>query len=291
MLKLLITGANGQLGQSFQQEIPNHPYCSADFFDKNQLDITQPLQITKAISEIQPNFIVNCAAYTSVDGAETDQVLARKINEEGPGLLGQIAAKFQIPVIHFSSDYVYHNHFNRPLKESDPTNPAGIYAQTKLAGEKQLLINQPISYIFRTSWVFSPFGKNFLKTMYHLANQKKVIQVVSDQIGAPTYAPFMAKDILQIIHQIHHNPIKFESMAGIYNYCPAGVCSWYDFAYFIFKHLDVSPELIAVPTEAYPTPVSRPPYSVMNTQKIKSSFGIHLKHWEEGLEVCLKALN
>ena len=138
---------------------------------------------------------------------------------------------------------------------------------------------------------FFPLREKFPENHVSFGKPKKVIQVVSDQIGTPTYAPFMAKDILQIIRQIHHNPIKFESMAGIYNYCPAGVCSWYDFAYFIFKHLDVSPELIAVPTEAYPTPVSRPPYSVMNTQKIKSSFGIHLKHWEEGLEVCLKALN
>lgn len=291
MLRLLITGANGQLGQSFQQEMPYHPYCSAVFFDKNQLDITQTSQIKKAISEVQPDFIVNCAAYTSVDEAETNQLLAQKINEKGPGLIGKIAAEFHIPVIHFSSDYVYHNHLNRPLRETDPTDPKGFYAQTKLAGEKQLLQNQPHSYIFRTSWVFSPFGKNFLKTMYHLGHHKKVIQVVSDQIGVPTYAPFMAKDLLKIIQQIHDNPSKFKSMAGIYNYCPNGVCSWYDFAYFIFKHLNVSPELIAVPTEAYPTPVSRPFYSVMNTQKIKSTFGMELNHWEVGLEACLQALN
>lgn len=291
MLRLLITGANGQLGQSFQHEIPHHPNCTAVFFDKTQLDICQPLQIQKIVSEVQPDFIINCAAYTSVDEAENNKLLAQKINETGPGYIGKIAADFKIPVIHFSSDYVYHNNSNTPLRETDPTNPVGVYAQTKLAGEIQLLKNQPYSYIFRTSWVFSPFGKNFLKTMSLLPRQKKIIQVVADQIGAPTYAPFMAKDILQMIPQIHTNPPKFQSLAGIYNYCPEGVCSWYDFAYFIFKHLGVSPELVAVPSEAYPTPVSRPYYSVMNTQKIKSTFGLKLSHWEEGLKVCLKALN
>lgn len=291
MLKLLITGANGQLGQSFQQEIPHHPDCTAIYFNKTQLDITQPLQIKNAISEVQPDFIVNCAAYTSVDEAENSKHLAQKINEEGPGQLGKIAADFHIPVIHFSSDYVYHNQLNKPLRETDPTNPSGIYAQTKLAGEIQLLNNQPFSFIFRTSWVFSPFGKNFLKTMYNLAQQKKVLQVVSDQIGAPTYAPFMAKDILAIIKIIHNNPTQFQSLAGIYNYCPDGVCSWYDFAYFIFKYLDTSLKLIAVPSETYPTPVKRPHYSVMDTQKIKNSFGITFKHWHEGLENCLQKLN
>ncbi|MGA1544434.1 MAG: dTDP-4-dehydrorhamnose reductase [Saprospiraceae bacterium] len=291
MLKLLITGSNGQLGQSFQQEITNFPICSAVFFDKAMLDICKPMQIRKVVSEVKPDFIINCAAYTAVDEAENNIFLAQKINEEGPAHLGKIAADLNIPVIHFSSDYVYHNHSNKPLKEGDPTNPVGIYAQTKLAGEKQLLHHQPHSYILRTSWVFSPFGKNFLKSMHRLASQKKVIRVVSDQIGAPTYAPFMAKDVLQMAQQIYANPNKFKSLAGIYNYCPEGVCSWYDFAYFIFKYLKVSTELIAIPSEAYPTPVSRPPFSVMNTQKIKSAFGLKLKHWDEGLLHCLKAMN
>ncbi len=291
MLKLLITGANGQLGQSFQQEVPNYPDCSAVFFDKSQLDICEPLQIKKVVSEVKADLIINCAAYTSVDEAENNQLLAQKINEKGPGHLGKIAAEFNIPVIHFSSDYVYHNQSNKPITESDPTNPLGIYAQTKLAGEKQLLHHQPHSYILRTSWVFSPFGKNFLKSMVHYAKQKNVMRVVSDQIGAPTYAPFMARDVIQMAHQIKSNPNKFESVAGIYNYCPEGVCSWYDFAYFIFKYLNVSTELIAIPSEAYPTPVSRPPFSVMNTQKIKSTFGLKLRHWDEGLLHCLEAMN
>jgi dTDP-4-dehydrorhamnose reductase len=280
MKKILLTGGSGQLALSFltiQQAFPEFEIIS---FSRNKLDITSSDKLKNTIDLIQPDFVINCAAYTAVDLAETEIEQAFAINRNGTEVIGKTCAQYNIPVIHFSSDYVYHNSHNRPLKETDPTLPKGIYAQSKLEGEQKLLEYQPKSIIIRTSWVYSNHGKNFFHTILKLSTQKKELRIVADQIGSPTYAPELAKQVLQILN----GKIAF----GVFNYSPEGVCSWYDFALEILTLSNLKANVIPISTEEFNAPAKRPYYSVLDKTKIKTTFDLTIPHWKTGLIESIK---
>lgn len=280
MKKILVSGGSGQLAQSFSSIKTSHPEFEILLLDKFQLDITSVNSLEKNIDHFQPDYFINCAAYTAVDLAETQPEIAYLINAKAVENIGKICALNEIPVIHFSSDYVYHNNQNFPLKENDPTLPQGIYAKTKLEGEIRLLDAQPKSLVIRTSWVYSNFGKNFFHTILRLGKEKKELRIVSDQIGAPTFAPELAEKILEILSK----NLSF----GVFNYAPEGVCSWYDFAEEILEMGNMSIPVFPISTFEFSAPAPRPHYSVMDKTKIKTTFGIEIPHWKSGLKQCFK---
>ena len=225
--------------------------------------------------------IVNCAAYTQVDKAESDQVAAQFTNAVAPAILASLCERF----IHFSTDYVFNGYGFRPYNEASETNPSSVYGASKLAGESAVMTSNPSSVIIRTSWVYSDIGNNFVKTMLRLGKERKELRVVSDQIGTPTYAYDLAKLVVE-------NGIdgwKFKS--GIYHYSNEGVASWYDFAYEIMKIAKLSCKIIPIKSEEYPTSAKRPHYSVLDKTKIKNDLGIEIPHWKESLKLCLQKLS
>jgi len=280
MKKILISGGSGQLAQSFSSIKTSYPEFEILLLDKFQLDITSVESLEKNIDLFQPDFFINCAAYTAVDLAETHSETAYKINVKAIENIGKICAIKKIPVIHFSSDYVYHNNQNFPLKEKDPTHPKGIYAKTKLEGELKLLESQPNSLVIRTSWVYSNFGKNFFHTILRLGKEKKELRIVADQIGTPTFAPELAEKTMEILTK----NLGF----GVYNYSPEGVCSWYDFAMEILEMGKISIPVFPISTLEFSAPAPRPHFSVMDKTKIKTTFGIEIPHWKNGLKQCFK---
>ncbi|MBL0190090.1 MAG: dTDP-4-dehydrorhamnose reductase [Saprospiraceae bacterium] len=284
MIKILVTGANGQLGSAFQR-IGTSKDFKFFFFDKNTWDISK-----KVYPEISGfNYIINCAAYTAVDKAENEQELAFLYNTKAMEYLSEFANQNSAKLIHISSDYVYHNALNSPLKESDPCTPRGIYAQSKLDGETTVNKLCKKFLILRTSWVYGIEGHNFVKTMLKLVKNGNTIKVVSDQIGTPTFADDLAIQILNLINFDIQNVIQ----NNILNYSNEGVCSWYDFAHFIFKLSNLDIPLIPIQTSDYPTPAQRPPFSVLDKSKIKNLLGNHYHnaHWEDSLKAALSVLN
>ena len=288
--KILITGANGQLGQEFSFLAKAFPHFEFIFLSRIELDITSKATIDTFFLNTNINYCINCAAYTAVDKAETDIENAEKINIFGIKKLGEACAKRNIPLIHFSTDYVYHNNQNTPFIETDTTNPQGIYAQSKLSGEKKLLAIHPQAMVFRTSWVYSTFGHNFVKTMLRLGKERDELSVVFDQIGSPTNAYDLAEAVLQILTKVENGDLDNPILFGIYHYSNEGVCSWYDFALAIFEIAQIECHVLPIESKAYPTPAKRPPFSVLNKTKIKDTFGIEIPHWRESLKKCLASL-
>jgi len=271
----LITGASGQLGQELIKILPGAIYTT-----RYDLDITDLYAVKKFIKSNNIDTIINCAAYTAVDKAEQDQITASKVNINGPRNLAKSCEK----IIHISTDYVFDGLVHRPYLTEDKTNPVSVYGSTKLAGEKEVLKNSRQSIIIRTAWLYSQYGNNFVKTMRRLGNEKDNINVVSDQIGSPTYAADLAKAIVQILPQIS------PENKGIYHFTNEGVCSWYDFAHEIMKISGLKCKVNPIPSSAYPTPAKRPFYSVLDKSKIKEVFNIKIQHWSNALEQCLKQL-
>ena len=235
-------------------------------------------------------WVINCAAYTAVDKAESEPDRARKVNVTGAKNLAEACAARGIPLIHLSTDYVYHSRQNTPFRESDPVSPKGVYARTKLAGDRAALRTNPLTMVIRTSWVYSAVGQNFLKTMLRLGAERPALNVVADQIGSPTYAPDLAVAILSIIQKVEQGEVAKDSISGIWHYSNEGVASWYDFAQAIFDLQNLPCQLRPIETRDYPTPAQRPPFSVLNKAKIKASFGLQIPHWRESLERCLDAV-
>ena len=290
MPHILITGAYGQVGQEFQYLAHQYPDFQFTFKGSKDLDITSEKAVFK-IFENQFDYCINCAAYTAVDKAESNSELAKLVNETGAKNLASACLNHQVKLIHLSTDYVYHNHQNTPFKETDETNPQGVYAATKLAGD--LIIQQilPQATIIRTSWVYSSFGYNFVKTMLRLGKERESLNVVFDQIGTPTYACDLAKAILTIINKVENGSVKENMLFGIYHYSNEGVTSWYDFAKAIFRIENISCKVTPIETKEYSTPAKRPPFSLLNKAKIKSAFDLEIPHWEESLSICLKEIN
>lgn len=281
-MNILVTGAKGQLGRSLEKTAPRYPLHRLILTDVPEGDITDPACMQSLVKQHAVGLIVNCAAYTAVDKAETDAALAEKINAEGPRILAGIARQEGIGLIHVSTDYVFNGEHCHPLHEEDPTGPTGVYGRTKLSGEEAIRESGCEAVIIRTSWLYSEFGNNFLKTMLRLGRENAQLTVVYDQVGTPTYAPDLAEAILYLADR---------GIAGseLYHFSNEGVTSWYDFAWAIFDLSGMPVEVNAVESDRYPTAAKRPAYSVLSKDKIRSS-GVPVPYWRDSLKVCLGAL-
>lgn len=284
MFNILVTGSNGQVGSEIKELSSNYDY-NFIFTSKDDLDITNEQNIQDVINKNNINIIINCAAYTSVDKAETDKENADKTNRKAVKKLAKISKEKEIQLIHISTDYVFDGTAHKPYCEEFQTNPNTVYGQTKLNGELEMVeINPHNSIIIRTSWVYSSFGSNFVKTMLRLAKEKMELGVIFDQIGTPTYAADLAKIILDIVPQINNNKVT------LYNYSNEGVLSWYDFAKEIMKMAKLDCKINPIETFQYPTPATRPHYSLLNKLKIKKEFNIEIPYWKDSLERCLQKM-
>ena len=282
-MTVLITGANGQLGNEMRVVAKQYTEVDFVFTDVEELNICNADEVDSFVKNLLPDYIVNCAAYTAVDKAETDIDLCRAINCDAVKNLGIAAQKYQAKVIHVSTDYVFDGTNNVPYTETMPTNPQTIYGKTKLEGEKALLSVCNTSFIIRTSWLYSSFGNNFVKTMLRLGNERNSLNVVFDQVGTPTYAADLANAIWGII-------ISKKTDYGVYHFSNEGVCSWYDFTTAIFRLTNTNCQVFPIESSEYPTKTPRPFYSVLNKGKIKSTFAVSIPHWEVSLQKCLQIL-
>ena len=278
---VLVTGANGQLGQSLQFIAKNYPKLHFVFCSSSDLDITNLESCQAVFLKIKPNYCINAAAYTAVDKAESETEKANLINVIGPKNLAVVCKEFSSVLLHISTDFVFDGSKNIPYNETDIPNPTGVYGQTKLDGEKAIQAVFENYYIIRTSWVYSQFGNNFMKTMLRLASERDSISVVNDQIGTPTNAVDLAEALIQII--LTDKQQTTNDNFGVYNFSNEGQCSWYDFAKEIFKINKIEIDLKPIPTSSFPTPAKRPKYSVLDKTKIKSTFGLVINKWEEAL--------
>lgn len=271
----LITGCKGQLGTELSKLLPD-AICA----DVDVLDITDENAVQNFVRDNNIDVIINCAAYTAVDRAESDTELATKINVDGPRNL----AKTGVKIIHISTDYVFDGTGHIPYTTEEKTNPVSVYGKTKRAGEIAVFENTSVAVVIRTAWLYSPYGNNFVKTMRRLGSEKSEINVVADQIGSPTYAADLAEAIVKIIPQM-----TVEN-SGIYHFTNEGVCSWYDFANEIMDLSDLNCIVNPIKSSQYPTPAARPFYSVLDKDKIKSVFGIKIPHWKDALKRCISEL-
>lgn len=285
MLKVLVTGANGQLGQELNKISASYQQLELIFADRQTLDITKLEQVTTFVEQHHIDAIVNAAAYTAVDQAEDDSEQAHLVNHQAVHNLGKVAQQFHLKLVHLSTDYVFDGASCVPYTVNHPTNPKGVYGFSKLKGEQALAdLNLPNAIVIRTAWVYSEFGANFVKTMLRLGKERENLSVIYDQIGSPTYAEDLARAILDILPQIDNEKVE------IYHYTNEGVCSWYDFAQAIFELKDVSCNVTAIASSAYPTKATRPHYSVLDKDKIKTHFGITIPYWRDALKKCLEKL-
>ena len=292
-MNILITGANGQLGNEMRNlsvQHPAHTYFFSDIINPTPLqpagrpypstpyilDITDREALQSFVNAHAIDLIVNCAAYTNVDKAEEDEPTARLINALAVENIGSLGTK----VIHISTDYVFLGEGSVPCKESDPVNPQTAYGRTKLEGEQRLLAVNPEAVILRTAWLYSPYGNNFVKTMLRLGKERDELRVVNDQIGTPTYAADLAAAIFVVIEAPQWH-------AGIYHFTNEGVCSWYDFTVEILRQAGISCQVTPILSGEYQYKTPRPHYSVLDKTKIKTTFGITIPQWEEGLKRCL----
>jgi dTDP-4-dehydrorhamnose reductase len=281
---ILVTGANGQLGRELQQLAPAFPQFGFIFADRSTLNLDNPDAITTILTREQPAWCINCAAYTAVDKAESEKDLAFHINGEAVGYLAAACRVSGTRLIHISTDYVFDGLSAIPLKESDPTDPINTYGASKLAGEQQALQHNPdATLIVRTSWVYSEFGNNFVKTMIRLMKEKPAINVVSDQIGSPTYAADLAAAILHVIAAPTFVP-------GLYNYSNEGEISWYQFAASIRDLTHSTCTVNPIPTSQYPTPAKRPHYSLLDKSLIRQTYHLTIPDWQPSLITCLARL-
>lgn len=286
-MKIVVTGANGQLGRSIRRLSVEHRELDFIFTDIDSLDIGNRDAVL-AFAETHPvDFIVNCAAYTAVDKAEEEEEQCRRINTDAVAYLGEAAQHIGARILHVSTDYVFGGDSYMPYQESDPVSPTSVYGRTKLAGEKALSAVCPDAIIVRTAWLYSEYGHNFMKTMLRLGAERPEIRVVNDQIGSPTYAGDLAEAILSLLEKERQG----EQNSGIYHYTNEGVCSWYDFAHSIIRIAGLPAKVIPIPTREYPTAAKRPVYSVLSKEKIKREYHWVIPHWEDSLRKCLANMN
>lgn len=284
MKKVLVTGAGGQLGRELQRLSAGYPSFHFIFTTRDQLAIDKPDEVRDFFADVKPDWCINCAAYTAVDKAESDSGTAFRINGDAPGFLARACRGAGGRFIHISTDYVFDGSRPVPLKEEDPTGPINVYGASKLEGERRALQEyRDCSLIIRTSWVYSEFGHNFVKTMIRLMNERQAIGVVDDQIGSPTYAADLAEAILLIL-----TARKF--IPGIYHYSNEGQISWYQFALAIRFLIDSPCKVNPIPTTQFPTPARRPAWSLMDKTLIRDSYGVPIVAWERSLAVCINRL-
>lgn len=287
MIKILVTGALGQLGSSIKFVSEKREDFQFDYTDFNELDISNLALLENYVSRTSPDYIVNCAAYTAVDKAQSEQELCFQLNAEAVKNLRLAANRINSKIIHISTDYVFSGKNNKPYTEEDIPDPDSIYGQSKLKGENYLQ-GEPNAIIIRTSWLYSQFGNNFLKTIVRYGKERNELKVVYDQTGTPTYAPDLAKAILSIINFSESQGQSF--LPGIYHYSNEGITSWFDFAREIIENLNLNCRVTPIETKEYPTAAPRPAYSVLNKTKIRNTFGLEIPYWKESLSECLSHL-
>jgi dTDP-4-dehydrorhamnose reductase len=285
ILTILVTGADGQLGSELKVLDPTFMYCQFIFVTKEELNITDPYSLTKYFAGHSIDFCINCAAYTAVDKAESEKEMAFLINGEAVATLAKVCTKNKTQLIHISTDYVFDGTAKQPYKETDKTCPVSVYGQSKLQGEEFATKYCPSAIVIRTSWLYSSFKNNFVKTMLRLMKEKESINVVSDQVGSPTYAADLALAIMRIIKSK-----KSKLNPGIYHYTNAGITNWYEFAVAIKKITGSNCAVHPITTAQYPTAAKRPVYSVLDTTKIAATFPVAVPDWEDSLRKCLDLL-
>lgn len=286
MKTILVTGANGQLGNSLRLLADRYAGFNFLFTDVDTLDITDPAAVKAMVKDNQVNYIINCAAYTAVDKAEDDEALCRRINTYAVGVLGEAAREAGARMIHVSTDYVFSGTSYCPYKETDDTRPLSVYGRTKLAGEETLQEVCPDAVIIRTAWLYSEYGNNIVKTVLRLGKERDELRFVFDQVGSPTYAGDLAAAILSVVAAGE----KDAFVPGIYHFSNEGVCSWYDFTVKILEIAGIDCRVFPIETKDYPTKAVRPPYSVLNKSKIKDTYGVAIPHWESSLRICMAKL-
>lgn len=283
MKKILITGSKGQLGSELAVLSKTHTQFEWVFTDREELDLCDLVHLEESLSAINPQYIINCAAHTAVDRAESELELSDVLNHQSVAVLAKWSSANDCKLIHVSTDYVFDGTASKALAETALPNPINVYGITKLAGEKACLQENPSSIIIRTSWVYSSFGANFVKTMSRLMQERDSLNVVNDQIGSPTYAADLAQAIMTII--AHNN-----WQAGIYNFSNEGEISWYEFALAIKEIGGFSCEVHGIPSSAYPTPAKRPQYSLLDKTKIKNTFGVIVPDYKDSLKKCMELI-
>lgn len=284
MKTILVTGGNGQLASCLKKAVVHAAEYHWVFKSAKELDISKADKIAAIFEEIQPHFCINCAGYTEVDLAETEFQKAKRVNVEGARILAAASAKFKVKLIHISTDFVFDGNSSKPYVEEDETNPLGVYGQTKRDGELAIIKELDAHYIIRTSWLYSEFGNNFMKTMLGLADEGVAVKVVDDQIGAPTYAFDLAICILKIIR-------KNNTAYGLYHFSNSGQTSWFGFAEKIFELVKMNVHITPIKSSSYPTKAKRPVYSVLNSTKIKNTFDLKISFWQDSLERCIQNIN
>ena len=284
---ILVTGANGQLANEIKMISANHPTYHFLFTTKEDLPIENEETLERFFLKNRIDYCINCAAYTAVDKAESEKEKAFLINGVAVGELANICNIHKVKLIHISTDYVYDGSSNIPLKEESNTGPVNIYGSSKLQGEEFALNKNPSTLIIRTSWVYSSFGNNFVKTMLRLFKEKSEINVINDQLGSPTYAADLAGVIMEFVKKMKQG----NSFSGIVNYCNDGVTTWFDFAEEIKSMVRSNCKINPIPTSSYKTAAKRPLYSVLDTSKIKNLLHLDIPTWKESLEKCIKLLN
>ena len=287
-MHLLVTGANGQLGQCLADQL-NAQNIVHTLLSRQDADINDTVVLEKLIADKGITAIINAAAYTAVDKAESEPELAKRVNEDGPLALAKLCARFDIPLLHVSTDYVFDGNKTTPYVEADAVGPTGVYGQTKLAGEQAISRHATKYIIMRTAWVFSEYGNNFFKTMLRLAKERDTLGVVADQFGCPTYAGDIAKALIAIARQLHTGTDKQAARYGIYHYAGAEAVSWHGFAEAIFEQAYAQgiiarrPTVNAIATAAYPTPAKRPAYSVLSSAKLAQDYGVQASDWRDAI--------
>jgi len=281
MIKALVTGGNGQLAQSLKDVVNHQDELDVDFQDLPDLDITNTQQLESYFLKNEFDYCINCAAYTAVDLAEEQSDLAYAVNAEGPKYLAEVCQKHQVTLIHISTDFVFDGQKRIPYLETDAPNPLSVYGASKLQGERSIQETTEAYFIVRTSWLYSEYGNNFIKTMLRLSETRDEISVVSDQIGSPTYAGDLAEVLIQIV-------LSSSTNYGVYHYSNSGTISWYDFAVEIFKQFGKTIEVKPIKTKDYPTAAKRPKFSALNTIKIENNFDCTIKDWQRSLNKVIQ---
>jgi dTDP-4-dehydrorhamnose reductase len=286
MKTIWVAGSKGQLGTEIRIQNEKNQKFRFLYTDIEELDLTNEQEVIKYTTANKPDIIINCAAYTNVDKAESDKDNAFRLNSDIPSLLSNISINQNSILIHISTDYVFDGKAYKPYEEHNPTSPQSVYGMSKLIGENAVLHNNK-NLVIRTSWLYSVHGHNFLKTMLRLGKEKEFLSVVFDQVGSPTSAADLAHSIIQICDIISSSDANY---GGIYHYSNEGVCSWFDFALMIMKTAKLNCNVSPITTDQYPLPAQRPAYSVLNKKKIKNTFGIQIPYWRDSAEGCIKQL-
>jgi len=287
-MNILVTGSNGQLGSEIKELASNYKDSSFFFMDLPELDICNSIQLETYIKDENINTVINCAAYTAVDKAEQDAEIAERVNSIGVLNLVNALKKVDGKLIHISTDYVFDGDYFLPYKESDPVSPIGVYGATKRVGELSVINSDIDSIVIRTSWLYSSYGNNFVKTMLRLGNEKENLGVIFDQVGTPTYARDLAKTCLDIL--CGDSSVNISKNGNLYHYSNEGVSSWYDFAISIMELGGENCKVKPIQTKDYPTLAKRPHFSVLNKTKIKKDFDIEIPYWRDSLKECVEKI-